>query len=61
MINFNSQLEHLYNTPKHSCRECYKWELCPLGKNRPTSLKGDYGLYGCIDHQENKYNKEKYE
>lgn len=58
MINSYPQPEHKYNSSEHSCRNCFRWQLCVLGKKRPDALKGDYGLYGCIEHQLNKKNNE---
>ena len=59
MINKQSLPEHKYNSSVHSCRNCYNWEHCTLGKNRPNTLRGDYGLYGCFGHQLNKNHDEK--
>ena len=58
MINKQSLPEHKYNSSVHSCRNCYRWETCAHGRYRPDALKGDYGLYGCIEHQLNKKNNE---
>lgn len=58
MLNSNSQPGHQYNSFEHSCQNCYCWEFCSHGKNRPDTLKGDYGLYGCTRHQLNKKNYE---